>query len=253
MDLTCKTIREFMADRIDGLLSDSERDKIELHLQGCDGCRAYWDQLQKQDRKLSDWASSLEPELRSGLEQTLAAVRTEAGRNPVAFSHRRMGFPYQQAIAAGFLLVIGFFAGIFGTQWLSRENLRTQADTLNPNIRAELTAEILAQVRTEMEQANEQTKQQLGKEFSQKLKETADSFTQTLNRDREWLSTTLTVWEGKRNEERASLYRDMAKLAKITENEFVRTRQYINQSRTLIENDRSSDRISEDPTQGSEL
>ncbi len=253
MDLTCDQIRELIADQIQGSLPDSERQQVELHLQRCEGCRLYRDQLHKQDRKLSDWVSSLEPELQSGLDQTLTAVRTKAGQMPIAFSRRRTGFGFRQAIAAGLLLAIGFFAGNFSKSWWSRGNLHTQADTLRPNIRAELTAEILTKVRKEMEQNNEATKQQLGNEFAQKLKETADSFILTLNRDREWLSTTLTVWEGKRNEERDLLYRDIAKLAKMTENEFIRTRHYVDQSRYPNENDRPSDRTSENPTQGREL
>lgn len=247
MDRTCDKIREFMADQIDGLLPDSERQTLEQHLQRCDGCRLYWDQLQSQDRTLSDWVSSLEPELASGLNRTLMAVRREAGQRPVAESRRRMGLSYRQAIAAGLLLAIGFVAGMFGGPWRSRGNLQPPA--IDPAERAQLVAEILTEVRTEIEQTNERTQQQLGQEFSQKLKDTADAFTQTLNRDREWLSTTLTVWDGKRNEERDSLYRDLAKLAKLTENEFARARQYVDQSRNPIEPTRPTDRTNDNPTQ----
>lgn len=253
MDRTCDQIRELIADQIAGSLPESERKQVELHLQTCDGCRLYRDQLHKQDRDISDWASALEPQLRSGLDQTLTAVRMEAGGRAVAFSHRRTGFPFWRAIAAGLLLAIGFFAGIFSNSWRSGGNLPSPVGALSPEARAELIGEILVDVRNEIEQQSNLTKQQLGKEFSQKLQETADSFSQTLNRDREWMSTALAAWEGKRSEERALLYRDIAKLAKITENEFIRTRRYMDQSRIPIENYRPSDRTSEEPIQGRPL
>ncbi len=253
MDRPCHRIRDFLADQIAGPLPDSEREQVELHLKGCDDCRRYWDQLRRQDQTLSDWASALEPQLRSGLDRTLTAVRREGGKRASVVFSRSRGFPFWRAVAAGLLLAIGFCAGIFSTQWRFRGILQTQADFLGSTIREELTAEILTQVRNEREQDRDFIRQQLGNEFSQQLKETADSLTQTLNRDREWLTTALTVLDGKRSEEREMLYRDLAKLAKMTETEFIRTRRYVEQSRNPNENHRSSDRMSEDPIQGRPL
>ena len=43
--MTCREIVELMTDYLDGALSAGDRAKFELHMEGCDGCRAYLAQL----------------------------------------------------------------------------------------------------------------------------------------------------------------------------------------------------------------
>ena len=43
--MTCRQIVELMTDYLEGVLSQADRARFEQHLEGCDGCRAYLDQL----------------------------------------------------------------------------------------------------------------------------------------------------------------------------------------------------------------
>lgn len=253
MARSCEDFREKMADQIHGLLSDGERREVELHLQGCDRCTAYWNELQRQDQVLSDWVASMEPGLQSGLNETLTAVRTGAGQNRIVYRPVRSGFPFRRAIAAGIFLAIGFCAGIFSSDRIPFGFRHAQAGELSPALKAGLIEEILTKTRMEIEQNGLLTQQQLRQQFEQKLEQVTQDLTQTLDRDRQWLTTTLTVLEGKRNEENSTLYKDMAKLAQMTEREFIRTKQYVDQTKYSLENNRRSDRTPADPSQGSGL
>ena len=43
--MTCREVVELMTDYLDGVLSATDRARFEQHMTGCDGCRAYLDQL----------------------------------------------------------------------------------------------------------------------------------------------------------------------------------------------------------------
>jgi anti-sigma factor RsiW len=44
-DITCKEIVEIVSDYVEGLLGPDEREAVELHLNLCDGCADYLEQL----------------------------------------------------------------------------------------------------------------------------------------------------------------------------------------------------------------
>ena len=44
-DITCKEIVEIVNDYVEGVLSPEEREAVELHLNLCDGCTDYLQQL----------------------------------------------------------------------------------------------------------------------------------------------------------------------------------------------------------------
>ena len=44
-DMTCKEIVEIVSDYVEGALSPAEREAVELHLNLCDGCTDYLEQL----------------------------------------------------------------------------------------------------------------------------------------------------------------------------------------------------------------
>jgi anti-sigma factor RsiW len=44
-DITCKEIVEIVNDYVEGVLSPAEREAVELHLNLCDGCSDYLQQL----------------------------------------------------------------------------------------------------------------------------------------------------------------------------------------------------------------
>jgi anti-sigma factor RsiW len=43
--VTCKEVVELMTDYLDGVLSARDRARFEVHMSGCDGCRAYLSEL----------------------------------------------------------------------------------------------------------------------------------------------------------------------------------------------------------------
>ena len=44
-DLTCQELVELVTDYLEGDLGSQERARFEAHLEECDGCRAYVDQM----------------------------------------------------------------------------------------------------------------------------------------------------------------------------------------------------------------
>jgi anti-sigma factor RsiW len=45
-DLACQELVEIITDYLEGALSDAERERFEAHLEICEGCRRYVDQMQ---------------------------------------------------------------------------------------------------------------------------------------------------------------------------------------------------------------
>ncbi|MEA2654645.1 MAG: hypothetical protein QOI23_10 [Chloroflexota bacterium] len=43
--MTCREVVELMTDYLEGTLSPGDRARFEGHIAGCDGCRAYLDQM----------------------------------------------------------------------------------------------------------------------------------------------------------------------------------------------------------------
>jgi anti-sigma factor RsiW len=44
-DLACQELVEIITDYLEGALSDAERERFEAHLEICEGCRRYLDQM----------------------------------------------------------------------------------------------------------------------------------------------------------------------------------------------------------------
>ncbi len=44
-ELTCRELVEIVSDYLEGALPDSERERFDAHLQDCEGCRRYLDQM----------------------------------------------------------------------------------------------------------------------------------------------------------------------------------------------------------------
>jgi len=45
--LTCKQLVELVTDYLEGSLSEQDRLRFEVHLEGCDGCRNYLQQIKR--------------------------------------------------------------------------------------------------------------------------------------------------------------------------------------------------------------
>ena len=44
-ELTCQELVELVTDYLEGALSSDDQHRFEAHLEGCDGCRAYLEQM----------------------------------------------------------------------------------------------------------------------------------------------------------------------------------------------------------------
>ena len=59
--MNCRQVVELMTDYLDGALSPVERARFEEHIAGCDGCRAYLQQLRTTRRVLGRLADEPVP------------------------------------------------------------------------------------------------------------------------------------------------------------------------------------------------
>jgi predicted anti-sigma-YlaC factor YlaD len=72
-DLTCRELVELVSDYLEGALSEDDRARFESHIEMCEGCTAYLDQMRKTLRMVG----ALEPEAVSpeAEQELLAAFR----------------------------------------------------------------------------------------------------------------------------------------------------------------------------------
>jgi anti-sigma factor RsiW len=70
-DITCEELVELVTEYLEGALTPAARERIELHLAGCDGCSAHLEQV----RAVLRVAGALPPErLSDGAEDELVAT-----------------------------------------------------------------------------------------------------------------------------------------------------------------------------------
>jgi anti-sigma factor RsiW len=70
-DITCEELVELVTEYLEGALTPAARERIELHLAGCEGCRAHVAQV----RAVLRVAGALPPErLSDGAEDELVAA-----------------------------------------------------------------------------------------------------------------------------------------------------------------------------------
>ena len=46
-ELSCQELVEIITDYLEGALSDLDRERFERHLESCEGCRTYLDQMRR--------------------------------------------------------------------------------------------------------------------------------------------------------------------------------------------------------------
>ena len=71
--MRCKEVVELMTDYLDGALSASDAARFEEHLSGCDGCRAYLEQMRK--TRMLAGRLALEPVPAEMAEELMAAFK----------------------------------------------------------------------------------------------------------------------------------------------------------------------------------
>jgi anti-sigma factor RsiW len=70
-DITCEELVELVTEYLEGALTPAARERVELHLAGCDGCSAHIEQV----RAVLRVAGALPPErLSDAAEDNLAAA-----------------------------------------------------------------------------------------------------------------------------------------------------------------------------------
>jgi anti-sigma factor RsiW len=60
--MKCRDVVELMTDYLEGALSAADRGRFEEHIAGCDGCRAYLEQLRETRRVAGRLASEPVPD-----------------------------------------------------------------------------------------------------------------------------------------------------------------------------------------------
>jgi anti-sigma factor RsiW len=60
--MKCRDVVELMTDYLEGALSVADRARFEEHIAGCDGCRAYLEQLRETRRVAGQLASEPVPD-----------------------------------------------------------------------------------------------------------------------------------------------------------------------------------------------
>ena len=60
--MKCRDVVELMTDYLEGAMSAADRARFEDHISGCDGCRAYLEQLRATRRVAGSLASEPVPE-----------------------------------------------------------------------------------------------------------------------------------------------------------------------------------------------
>jgi anti-sigma factor RsiW len=67
-DLSCQEVVELVTDYLEGALSPADRARVEGHLEACDGCLTFVDQVRQTVRIVGALREEdLDPELRAGL------------------------------------------------------------------------------------------------------------------------------------------------------------------------------------------
>jgi anti-sigma factor (TIGR02949 family) len=67
-DMTCADVVELVSDYLDGNLPESEAERVAVHLVGCPGCQAYFEQVRATSAGVREVeADDLPPDLRAKL------------------------------------------------------------------------------------------------------------------------------------------------------------------------------------------
>ena len=76
--MKCLDVVELMTDYLEGALSPADRTRFEAHLEGCDGCRAYLEQMRATRKLTGRLADEPIPEaLQSELQRAFRTWRAE--------------------------------------------------------------------------------------------------------------------------------------------------------------------------------
>ena len=73
-DVTCQELVEIVSDYLEGALPDGDRERFDAHLQTCEGCRRYLDQMRTTIRLMGTLTEeNLDPGARDQLLQLFRA------------------------------------------------------------------------------------------------------------------------------------------------------------------------------------
>jgi anti-sigma factor RsiW len=81
--MKCRDVVELMTDYLDGALSSADRVRFEEHIAGCDGCRAYLEQMRATRSLTVKLAEEPIPEkLQDELTRAFRSWRADKGTGP---------------------------------------------------------------------------------------------------------------------------------------------------------------------------
>ncbi|MCX6570271.1 MAG: zf-HC2 domain-containing protein [Candidatus Aminicenantes bacterium] len=149
-------MKKRLSDDFDGALTPAKKARLEVHLRGCPGCRAYRAGLVRLQSGAAR-AADRSPEYWSGFEERLGSklAGIEPGRRTVCvpFSARRRwawaAAGFLAVAAAGTYFVVGRAAGNVETAWVPYEDSLApllQAAEANPELGSLVNREILASI-----------------------------------------------------------------------------------------------------------
>jgi hypothetical protein len=154
--MRCEKMKKRLSDDFDGALAPAKKARLEVHLRGCPGCRAYRAGLVRLQSGAAP-AADRSPEYWSGFEERLGSklAGIEPGRRTVRvpFSARRRwawaAAGFLAIAAAGTYFVAGRAAGTVETAWVPYEDSLApllQAAEANPELGNLVNREILASI-----------------------------------------------------------------------------------------------------------
>jgi hypothetical protein len=154
--MRCEKMKKRLSDDLDGALAPAKKARLEIHLQGCPGCRAYRAGLVRLQSGAAS-AADRSPEYWKGFEERLGSklAGIEPGRRTVRFpfsARRRWAWAaagFLAMAAAGTYFAVGRAAGTVETAWVPYEDSLApllQAVEANPEFGSLVNREILASI-----------------------------------------------------------------------------------------------------------
>lgn len=154
--MRCETAKKRLSDDLDGALAPAKQSRLEAHLRGCPGCRAYQAGLVRLQSGAAP-AADRSPEYWTGFEARLGSKLggIKPGRRTVGVpfsARRRWGWAaagFLAIAAAGTYFAVGRAAGTVETAWVPYEEslapLLQEAEA-NPEFGSLVNREILASI-----------------------------------------------------------------------------------------------------------
>jgi len=245
MEQICKDIQEQIQQLIAGTLSEDKASELQHHISQCRVCSEYWQALQADDKRLSNFAEAMQPRIRR-LEEAVVSelnrtVSSKAADKKSIWSRILKSQTVRLTAAAVFLIAVGYITGRLSTpRQRDLEQLRPALEaslisSLEPAIRRDvlehvdrrtdsvfaakcdqLKDELHLQVRRDLTEFASQTLAATSTVTNRRLVELIQLIEAARMRDRQRIADALEQIELRRLEDRAQLGSGLGLLAEQT-------------------------------------